>query len=110
MSATEASHRLRELLTRIANGERFVIQQSGQPEAVLMNLSELVRREGSVRAVQAAALALGQQPAIIAQIETGHLHPAMAAFGLWRDEDDLDNLAYEIAHNRQQSPARPAIT
>lgn len=46
------------------------------------------------------AEALGQDPAMLAAIAEGTLHPIMAAFGLWRDEEDLAGLADEIARNR----------
>lgn len=46
------------------------------------------------------AQALGQDPALLAAIAEGKLHPIMAAYGLWRDEEDLADLASEIARNR----------
>jgi hypothetical protein len=47
------------------------------------------------------ALALGQDEALIKSIERGEIHPAMAAFGLWRNEHDLDNMAEEITTERE---------
>jgi hypothetical protein len=56
------------------------------------------------------AQALGQDPAIIAAIADGSMHPIMAAFGLWRDgEDELKKLAGEIERNRRSQPARPPL-
>ena len=46
------------------------------------------------------AQALGQDPAILAAIAEGTVHPIMAAYGLWRDEEDLADLASEIERNR----------
>lgn len=43
---------------------------------------------------------LGQSEEILERIRSKKSHPAMAAFGLWRDEDDLDTLAEEIRRNR----------
>lgn len=54
------------------------------------------------------AQALGQDPAILAAVAEGTLHPIMAAFGLWRDEEDLADLAGEIERNRAGQSQRPA--
>ena len=67
-------------------------------------------KERTVQMGHSLALALGQNPELLARIEQGELHPAMAAFGLWRDEDDLANLADEIAANRQNQIDRPALS
>ncbi len=40
------------------------------------------------------------------EIEGGEVHPAMAAFGLWREEADLAGLADEIRANRDRQPRR----
>ncbi len=53
------------------------------------------------------ALVLGQDPQLLEQIKQGELHPEMAAYGLWKDEEDLATLAVEIASNRQAQFARP---
>jgi hypothetical protein len=37
------------------------------------------------------------------------VHPAMAAYGLWRDEPELSALTDEIDANRQRQPSRPEI-
>jgi len=41
-------------------------------------------------AIRRLAEALGQDPEILDRIEQGTLHPAMAAFGLWRDAPEPD--------------------
>jgi hypothetical protein len=46
------------------------------------------------------ARALGQDEALLNQVEAQEAHPAMAAYGLWRDEPDLVTLADEINANR----------
>jgi len=35
-------------------------------------------------------------------IEVGKVHRAMATFGLWQDEEDLDDLETQIIKNRQR--------
>jgi hypothetical protein len=52
------------------------------------------------------ALALGQDAELIAEVERGEIHPAMAAFGLWRDEPDLEDLAEEISAERERVVGR----
>jgi hypothetical protein len=37
------------------------------------------------------------------------VHPIMAAFGLWKDEADLADLAEEMNSERQASQSRPAV-
>jgi hypothetical protein len=55
------------------------------------------------------ALALGQDAALLRQVEAEEVHPAMAAYGLWRDEPELSALVDEIAANRQGQVSRPEI-
>jgi hypothetical protein len=55
------------------------------------------------------ALALGQDPKLIEQIERGEVHPAMAAFGLWRDDPSLDNITEEIYQRRHAASERPEV-
>ena len=59
VSVADGKSRLSELLSRIATGERFQIHR--------------------------LAAVLGQDEALLAAIERGEVHKAMAAFGLWRD-------------------------
>ena len=47
--------------------------------------------------------------AILEKVERRELHPAMAAFGLWRDEPDLAALAEEIADERLKPATRPDL-
>jgi hypothetical protein len=37
-------------------------------------------------------------------------HPIMLAFGLWKDEKDLDDLVDRIYANRRQQLARPEVS
>jgi hypothetical protein len=56
------------------------------------------------------ALMLGQDAALLKQVEAQEVHPAMAAHGLWRDEPELAALADEIDANRQEQSSRSEIT
>jgi len=50
------------------------------------------RLERSAQAARHLALALGQDMALLEKVERRELHPAMAAFGLWRNDRDLESL------------------
>lgn len=62
------------------------------------------------RVVCQHALALGQDPELLRQIEARLVHPAMAAFGLWRAEDELTALADEIEANRERQGSRSGVS
>jgi len=109
INVAEAKSRFSELISRAATGERFLIQRRERPVAVLIGSAELARLERTSRAATKLALALGQGEAILEKVERRELHPAMAAFGLWRDEPDLAALADEIAGERLKPPTRPKI-
>lgn len=108
LRVAEARSRLSELISRAGAGERFLIKPRSQPVAVVIGASEQDRLERRAEAAQRLALALGQNPALMEQIKSGEVHPAMAAFGLWAQEAELDALADEVTDNRgrQISPAR----
>jgi prevent-host-death family protein len=109
INVAEAKSRFSELISRAASGERFIIQRRERPVAALIGTTELERLERTSRAARRLALALGQGEAILDKIERHELHPAMAAYGLWRDESDLADLADEIAAERLKPPTRPNI-
>lgn len=109
VSVAQAKSHLDELLSRVALGERIVIRRRDRPVAVLMSTAELERLEQLSRAGRQSALALGQRPSLLKQIEAGKLHPAMAAFGLWRSESDLDGLTERIYDNRKKQTARAEV-
>jgi len=109
INVAEAKSRFSELISRAASGERFIIQRRERPVAALIGTTELERLERTSRAARSLALALGQGEAILDKIERRDLHPAMAAYGLWRDEADLADLADEIAAERLKPPTRPDI-
>jgi prevent-host-death family protein len=109
INVAEAKSRFSELISRAASGERFIIQRRERPMAALIGAAELNRLERASGAARRLALALGQDKAVLEKVERGELHPVMAAFGLWRNEDDLADLAEEIAAERLAPNARPEI-
>lgn len=109
VNVAEVKSRFSELISRAATGERFIIQRRERPVAALIGVTELERLERSSRAARKLAVAFGQSEAILEKIERRELHPAMAAFGLWREEPDLATLAEEIASERQKSSSRPKV-
>jgi prevent-host-death family protein len=109
INVADAKSRFSELISRAASGERFIIQRRERPVAALIGAAELERLERTSRAARHLALALGQGEALLEQIERRELHPAMAAYGLWRDEPDLAALAEEIAETRLKSQVRPDL-
>ena len=100
VNVAEAKSRFSELISRAGSGERFIIQRREHPVAVLIGTAELESLERTSRAARQLAMALGQSEAILKKVERRELHPAMAAFGLWRDEPDLVTLTEEIKTER----------
>jgi prevent-host-death family protein len=86
INISEAKSKFSEYLSRAAGGERFIIVRRARPLAALISAGDLER---------------------LAKIEAGKAHPAMAAFGLWQDEEDLDDLESQIIKNRQRGSSRP---
>ena len=109
ISVGEAKSRFSELISRAATGERFLIERRERPMAVLISAPELARLERASRVARRLALALGQDPELMRLVDSEAVHPAMAAFGLWRDDEELAPLADQITANRQAQGARPAI-
>lgn len=106
----EAKSRFSELISRAAAGERFLIRRRERPMAVLISSTELERLERTSQAARRLALALGQDAELLRQVEAQEIHPGMAAFGLWRDEEELATLADEIYANRQRQVSRSRVT
>ncbi len=109
ISVGEAKSRFSELISRAAAGERFLIERRERPVAVLISAPELERLERASRMALRMALALGQDAELLRQIEVAEVHPAMAAFGLWRDAEDLAGLADEIRAARDAQTPRPEV-
>jgi prevent-host-death family protein len=109
VNVAEAKSRFSELISRAATGERFIIKRRERPVAALIGADELERLERAARAAQRLAMALGQREELLGKVERRELHPAMAAFGLWRDEGDLAGLMDEIAAERLKPTTRPNI-
>jgi prevent-host-death family protein len=104
VSVTKARSQLSELVSRANSGERVLITRRGQPVAFVIGVDELDRLEQAaglgqpISVVQTGvepnsaawarhlALSLGQDPDLLTQIERGEVHPAMAAYGLWRED------------------------
>ena len=100
INISEVKSRFSEFLSRAAGGERFMIVRRAHPLAALISARELERLERSVEITRTLTLTLGQSAKLLKGIEAGKVHPAMAAFGLWKDEEDMDNLETEIMGNR----------
>lgn len=107
INVADAKSRLSELLSRVRAGERFLIQRRESPIAVLIGTDELERLERTSRVSRRLAAALGQDEILLNEVERGTVHPAMAAFGLWDDDQSFDDLAERIATNRANQLPRP---
>ena len=109
VSVAEAKSHFSELIARASAGERFLIHRREHTVAILLGPKDLEQLERASHAAHDLGLALGQSEQILDRVENGTLHPAMAAFGLWRDEDDLADLAERIATARRQAGSRPGV-
>jgi predicted transcriptional regulator len=69
--------------------------------AAVVGIGELERLESAVRTIRHLARTFGQSPSLLEQIEKGKVHPAMSAFGLWKDEVDVADLDKEVLENRR---------
>ena len=107
ISMSDAKSRFSEFLSRAASGERFVILRRERPLAAIIGAGELARLERSAEIARRLAQTLGQSPKLLEKIEAGKVHPAMAAYGLWENEDDLADLENTVKKNRQKSASRP---
>ena len=108
INVADAKSRFSELISRTAAGERFIIRRRERSMAVLINPFELEKIERSSQFAHRLALALGQDEALLGQIEKHETHPAMVAFGLWRDPS-LDSFADDVYASRQVAPTRPEV-
>ena len=109
INVAEAKSRFSELISRAGSGERFIIHRRERPVAVLIGAAEMERLESTSRLARRLALALGQGQDILDKVDEGQYHPAMAAFGLWRDEPDLAALADAIIEERQSPSTRKPV-
>jgi len=109
ISISEAKSRFSEYLSRAASGERFVILRRQRPLAAIIGAGELTRLERSAEITRRLAYSLGQSKKILDDVEAGKIHPAMAAFGLWKDEADLADLEEDVKKNRQSPSSRPEV-
>ncbi len=109
INITEVKSRFSEFISRAASGERFVIMRRSRPLAAIISAGELERLDRATEVTRRLAQALGQSTDLLEEIEAGEAHPAMAAFGLWKDEDDLSDLEACISENRQSAGSRTGV-
>ncbi len=109
ISISEAKSRFSEFLSRASSGERFVILRRARPLAAIIGAGELARLERSAEIARRLAQALGQSKKLLESIEMGKAHPAMAAYGLWKDEDDLADLEETVNKDRRRPSSRPQV-
>ena len=109
-STTEAKIRFAELVKRAAKGERIVIHRHERPVAALISAAELGRIERSSKKVREVARNLGQDEGLLKRIKLGKAHPAMAAFGMWRNETEFENLTEQIYANRKRQFSRAKVS
>ncbi len=102
MSVAEAKSHFSEMISRASSGSRFLIRRRQKPVAVVIGTAELERLERASRIGRRLALVLGQDKDILVEVETGQVHPAMAAWGLWEKDEDLASLADEIDQGRSR--------
>jgi len=109
ISMSEAKSRFSEFLSRASSGERFVILRRERPLAAIIGAGELARLERSAEIARRLAQTLGQSKKLLESIETGNAHPAMAAYGLWKDKEDLTDLEERVKKNRQRPSSRSKV-
>ncbi len=109
ISVKAAKTRFTELISRAATGERIIIQRDDRPVAAIISATELGRLEHLSQTAHRLALTLGQNAELLKQIETGKTHPAMTAFGLWRDEHEFDDLTDRVYANRRHQSVRAGV-
>jgi prevent-host-death family protein len=109
INLTEAQEHFAELVTRVASGERIIIQHQDQPVAALISAAELGHLERLTQSTQKLASALGQDARLLKKIESRDIHPAMAAFGLWRGESEFGDLERRIYANRLHQSSRSEV-
>jgi antitoxin (DNA-binding transcriptional repressor) of toxin-antitoxin stability system len=95
ISVGEAKSRFSELISRAAVGERLLIERRERPLALLIGAGEMQRLERASRTTLRLAPAFGQDAELLRRVEAAETHPAIAAFGLWPDTEDLVDLADE---------------
>ncbi len=107
LNVADAKSRFSEIISRAAAGERILVRRRTRPAAVVISPRELERLDRASEAATRLAAALGQSPELLQRIDAGEAHPIMAAFGLWKDEPELEDLAGEIHRSRKRSGSRP---
>jgi hypothetical protein len=52
---------------------------------------------------------LPEKTKVFVIVPDGKVHPAMAAYGLWKDNPEMENLAKEIREEREKYTPRPEV-
>jgi antitoxin (DNA-binding transcriptional repressor) of toxin-antitoxin stability system len=97
MSVGEAKSRFSESISRVTAGERFLIRRQSRPVAVLIGSGELDRLERLSLTAHRLAQVLGQDAALLKQIEAEQAHPAMAACQFGRTEAELARMGQRLS-------------
>ena len=109
INMSDAKSHFSELLSRAAGGERFVILRRERPLAAIIGAGELARLERSAEIARRLAQTLGQSKQLLESIAAGDVHPAMAAYGLWKDEEDLVDLEKTVQKDRIRPSFRSKV-
>jgi hypothetical protein len=91
-----------------STGDDAALLIGARLQAAVISVGDLQRLERSAEVTRRLACTLGQSPKLIEELKMGKVHPAMATFGLWKDEDDLSDLEKQIMNNRQRTSSRSA--
>lgn len=114
LSASAFASRTAEVLDNVEQTKRpTILTENGEAKAVLLDFDsyrELRRQSASAREenLRQAGLA-GQDPEILEKIRAGLAHPAMAAFGLFKDEPDFEDAVEQARHHRPGGRRRPDL-
>ncbi len=109
ISVGDAKSRFSELISRALAGERFVVRRRDKVVAAIIGPDDFDRLEERRKAVVAMSRALGQSENILSKIESGELHPAMAAYGLLAHEPEWDAIVTDIYKKRKRKSKRPVV-
>jgi prevent-host-death family protein len=107
ITVSDAKSQFSELISRASAGERFIIRRRQRGLAILLGVRELEQLERNSKAAERLASALGQDQALLGRVSRGETHPAMAAFGLWGDNPEMEDLVREIREERAKYTSRP---
>lgn len=112
LAAAALTSKVSEVIQNVEQTRRpTILTEDGKAKAVLLDFDSYrqLRQRSAAALGQSLQLARqeGQDPALLERIEAGSVHPAMVAFGLWRDKAELGDLAAEVERHRQEALRRP---